>query len=260
METGRFIREGQPLPRCDRLYFGHPSCPAFLLRQSPVPKVPRPLTVVLPPIAQRHLPARDQLIQALAREQPSPQLEISAADLGTLCFLSRFRAAHALPWALTAGPLLGYQDTDPVIGRFLTPSAARTPVWEDGEPAELVWKAPSAELTRHWATPQVFSALEILKELGVTRLELCAQPLPWRAGQTGLPITAYRAAFLSVKPCREPCPCGASGIAGSREGRALRWDHNLLLYPCEVCGDGVDRLVAFPGDAPLPGQADTACP
>jgi hypothetical protein len=246
MNTGRFIRQGQPLPPCDRLYFGHPSCPAFLWNENPAPDTDRPLTVVLPPISQRHVQARNRFVEMLAQREPPAQLEISAGDFGTLCFLSRFRAANALPWALTAGPLIGYQDTDPAIARFVTPSEKRTPVWVDGQPAELYWQAPSADLVSHWATPQVFSDLALLRDLGVTRLELCAQPLPWRAEGIGMPITVYTAAFLSVFPCREICPCCGDGAVGGRDGRVLRRDQNLLYYACDVRGDGVDRLVAFP--------------
>ena len=246
MNTGRFVQQGQPLPRCDRLYFGHPSCPAFLWNESPVPDTDRPLTVVLPPITQRQLQARNRFVEMLAQRNPSPQLEISAGEFGTLCFLNRFKAANSLPWALTAGPLIGYQDTDPAIERFLTPSEKRTPVWVEGQSAELFWEAPSADLVRHWATPQVFSDLEMLKELGVTRLELCAQHLPWKAEGIGMPVTLYTAAFLSVFPCREDCPCGCGSAVGSRDGRVLQRDRNLLYYACGMYGDGVDRLVAFP--------------
>ena len=246
MKTSRFIREGQPPPQCDRLYFGHPSCPAFLWNGSQAPRTDQPLTVVLPPVMERHLQARDRFVEMLAQRNPSPQLEISAGDFGTLCYLNRFRAANALPWALSAGPLIGYQDTDPAMERYLMPSEKRTPVWADGQPTELFWEPPSADLIRHWATPQVFSELALLRELGVTRLELCAQPLPWRAAEIGMPVTVYAAAFLSVFPCREDCPCGDGCAIGSREGRVLRRDQNLLYYACDTYGDGVDRLVEFP--------------
>ncbi len=177
-----------------------------------------------------------------------------------LAYCAGFIRDHGLPWLLAAGVLLAEQHTDPLLAEFCRPSERRTPVWSEGEPAELYWRAPPPVLIEHWRTPGVFTKIELLREMGVKRVELCAQPLPWPEQGPGLPVSIYRDALLGFIPCpsrdgRRAAGCGdgpagpvcaVAAKLGERGGRTLYREHNLIWCAAENPPPAwADRLVAW---------------
>ena len=69
------------------------------------------------------------------------------------------------------------------------------------------WKAPTKQLKTHWGTPSIMGVLPLLKEMGVNRIELCAQALPFpeKIRKEGMYVTFVNEPILSVIPCRGDC-------------------------------------------------------
>jgi hypothetical protein len=159
--------------------------------------------------------------------------------------------------------LLAEQHTDPLLAEFMRPTKRRTPVWSEGEPAELRWCAPSTALAEHWRMPGVFTKITLLQEMGVGRVELCAQPLPWPEQGPGLPVSIYKDSLLSFIPCSscegEIAPgcggdlvvpdaaCAVAAKLGERGGRTLYREHNLIWGASAETPPPVwaDRLVVW---------------
>ncbi len=97
--------------------------------------------------------------------------------------------------------------------------------------------------------PGVFTKIPLLQEMGVNRVELCAQPLPWPEQGPGLPVSIYKDSLLSVIPCSscagkiEPgcggdpaspdAACAVAAKLGERGGRTLFREHNLIWCEAE---------------------------
>ena len=231
MEEYRFLRKGEPAPT-GRAYVGHVSCPCFLRDADWMRTLDLPLTLVLPPLPERFFEAAMALVSALSQRVG---FECSVNDFGALLAIAeRFPNVP-----LAAGPLLLPQDTDPLLYEFCRPTDARTPVWTQTGAAELRWQEPTEACKRHWQEPSVFSAWELLRECGVSRLELCAQPLMPQTAPP-MPVSVYRASMLSVLPCKSCAACAALPTP-TRAGKPLLHDKNLIWYT---------------GDAPTPALAD----
>jgi hypothetical protein len=253
MEIARFITAA---PR-ERLYLGHPCCGAWLNAPERFKPPERPFTLVVPPLAEARFRRFAEWLRGPALWGGGPEIELSLNDWGTLSYCSETVRSLALPWRLAAGVLLAEQHTDPLLARFLQPGAGRRSVWCEGKPAELEWRAPPPSLVEHWRMPGIFTKAGLLRELGVTRVELCAQLLPWPERGPGLPVSVYRRALLSVIPCRAasrnaPGPEAEDGCMGctggelltERGGKTLHREHNLIWYEAEIpAPEWADRLV-----------------
>lgn len=220
MEEYRFLRKGETAP-AGRAYVGHVSCPGFLRDADWMRTLDFPLTLVLPPLPERFFKAAMALVSALSQGEG---FECSVNDFGALLAITeRFPNVP-----LAAGPLLLPQDTDPLLYEFCRSTDAGTPVWTQTGAAELRWQEPTEACKRHWQEPSVFSAWELLRECGVSRLELCAQPLMPQTAPP-MPVSVYRVSMLSVLPCRSCTACAALPTP-TRAGKPLQHDKNLICY------------------------------
>ena len=238
-----------------RCYIGHPACRSWLAEALDQPWPRQPLTLVIPPLDEPGLALLQPLLRLLISQERGPETELALNDWGALYFCREFLDALALPWQMTAGLLLAEQHTDPLLPQFLRPADQRRSIWHQGQRAELAWVPPSPELQAHWQYPGVFAKVELLKQLGVSRLELCSQPLAWPQQGPGLPVTFYgQRALLSVSPCpgrddpaARRCPgCLALPPQSQRGGQTLHADRNLLYYQLDTPAPAwADRLVAW---------------
>ena len=214
------------------LYIGHPSCPeAFRIVPGRIPDGGT-VCVSVPPVT----PAREDVFVMLLRLlRDRPETELALNDWGTLYRCAEMKRRGELTASLTAGVLLAGQDTDPLLAAFLRPRPDKTVYDADGQPVRLRWAPPPDTLVKHWRTPSVFACVPMLKELGVSRLELCAQPLPFPEEAPGLPVTLYRRAIVSVFPCGGDCGRCAGGPV-RRGGAPLLREKNLLLadFPADL--------------------------
>jgi len=224
MERYRLLQRGGNLPR-GRIYAGHVSCPGFLSDCQWLLRLEQPVTLVLPTLPERHFDAAMALVAALSHREG---FECSVNDFGALLAI----ADRCPDIPLAAGPLLLPQDTDPLLGVFCTETETQNPVWTAEGAATLTWAAPPETCIRHWQDPSVFSAWELLRDCGVSRLEICAQPKMPQAAPP-LPVSLYRASMLSVLPCRACTACDAlpSPVRG---GKQLLHDRNLIWYADET--------------------------
>jgi hypothetical protein len=260
MELARFLsaRQRERGGR-ERLYLGHPGCDARLCVPDWLEETERPFTLVVPPLSEPRFHRIQGCLHRLLRFG-SREIELSLNDWGTLAYCSEFIRGRGLPWLLAAGILLAEQHTDPLLAEFCRPTERRTPVWSEGEPAELRWRAPPPALAEHWRMPGVFTKIDLLREMGVKRVELCAQPLPWPEQGPGLPVSIYQDALLGFIPCpscagervpgcgdKPTVPAAACAVAaklGKRGGRTLCREHNLIWYTAENPPPAwADRLV-----------------
>jgi|GEM_PF-2662082 len=259
MELARFIfDEERPLPEGERIYAGHPGCGAWLDQPAWIAGLDRPFTLAVPPLSEPRFRQFAGWLRDLAAYGRSPDIELAPNDWGTLNYCHDFIQEQSLPWQLAAGVLLAEQHTDPLLAQFCCPTERRSPVWSGDERAELAWSPPPPELTEHWRWPGIFGKTALLGRLGVSRLELCGQPLPWPEQGPGLPVSIYGPALLSVIPCAAcssqgdaglsyAAACAACSVAvalGQRGGRTLRRARNVLWYEQDSPPPGwADRLV-----------------
>lgn len=231
MELARFAAQGEQNHPQERLYVGHPGCAARLDQPEWIGELKRPFTLAVAPLSEPHLRRFSRFLDGLAAAGSCPQLELSLNDWGALAYCRQLIGDKQLPWRLAAGLLLAEQHTDPLLSQFCRPTAQQTPVCSGGRPARLVWEPPPSPLVEHWRRPGVFDKIPLLRELGVSRVELCEQPLPWPEQGPGLPVSIYRRALLSVAPCCGACAdCVPMAAVGERGGRKLYRAHNLIWY------------------------------
>ena len=230
----------------ERTVLGHCSCPGLLLEAAKAIPEEGPVTVMVPPVTPDLEPAAGALI---CRLKNRPDTELSLNDWGTLTCCSRMKKEGALRADLTAGVLLSGQDTDPLLSSFYHPQPAGL-VYAGGEedaPLKAVWAPPSKTLTRHWRTPSIFALAELLKQLGVSRIELSGQALPLPEEGPGLPVTLIREAVVSIFPCRHDCrTCSGPDI---RRGHVmLHHERNMLFVSLpEEIRPWIDRVLTIAG-------------
>jgi len=230
----------------ERTVLGHCSCPGLLLEAAKAIPEEGPVTVMVPPVT----PDLEQAVETLiCRLKNRPDTELSLNDWGTLMYCSRMKEAGALRADLTAGVLLSGQDTDPLLSSFCTPQPAGfvDAGGEEGAPLLAVWEPPSKALTQHWRTPSIFALAGLLKQLGVSRIELSAQPFPLPEEGPGLPVTLIREAVVSIFPCRHACrTCGGPDI---KRGHAmLHHERNMLFASLpEDKRPWIDRVLTIAG-------------
>lgn len=202
MQNAVFIQKGQPVPAdVDRVYAGHVACPAFLYDTEWLLEITAPLTIVIPPLKPEDMRRFKALAQRLGMAA-SCDLELSFNDYGALYFSAREGLAQS-GVVFCAGLLLAKQDTDPALADYCAGNMQRERiVYTTDGVFRLRYAPPPPELVSHWATPSVQGHISLLRRLGVSRLELCAQPVPFGNFACGLPVTYYaNAALVTVAPC-----------------------------------------------------------
>ena len=224
---------------------GHCSCPGLFCEAICSLPPEGPLSIMIPPVTPELDPFMTQLLVKIKDRQ---NIELSLNDWGTLYRCSILKKNGKLQADLTAGVLLSGQDTDPLLSSFYYPQPSRTVFTGDhGDiPASAVWAPPSEMLTRHWRTPSVFAAASLLKTLGITRLELCSQPLPFPEESPGLSVTLIRESIVSVFPCKGNCRnCHSPSIR--RGSTAILRSRNLYLAPPAGSGKPpwIDRIISI---------------
>lgn len=246
METGRFIGdEGAFPPATERLYVGSPVCPAWLEDAEGLASIARPLTVAVPPLTQKWFARFTEWLERFAEKSPAEDVEIGCSDWGTLCWTGRKIRERRAGWRLAAGPLFAPQETDPLLARFMEPTE-NVPVWADGVPAELVWRAPTPEMVEHWRMPSVFSLIDQLRSAGAVRMELFAQPFPLPEKAPELPVSVYLSTVLTVLPCGNCGACSKCAGFGERAGIPLERRNNAVCWrPKTALPSWVDRAVEW---------------
>lgn len=217
----------------DNRYFGHCSCPGrfresmrALEKQISAGGQDR-LCVMVPPITPFLETDVEKVLDLTADRENA---ELSLNDWGTLLRCARLKKEGSLRASLTVGVLLAGQDTDPLLSTFCEPQETQTVLTREKtipDPADVsncthdfivsdagdtrtiraVWKEPSSRLRIHWRTPSVLEILPFLREMGVDRIELCAQPLafPKDTGDREIAVTFIPESILSVIPCTGNC-------------------------------------------------------
>ena len=221
---------------------GHPACPGLFKKDAQAVPEKGSVCMQIPPVTPDLEKTVGQFLRSVCGRE---DLELSLNDWGTLYRCSRLKKNGQLKADLTAGVLLAGQDTDPLIASFGSPQPDRS-IRTDGNQIALArWRPPAPECLRHWSTPSVFTAVPLLKKLGIGRLELCAQALPFPEEGPGLPVTLIREAIISVFPCKGACgQCG--GPARLRGGVSVRAERNLYLADLpRVHPDWIDRVISL---------------
>ena len=221
---------------------GHPACPARFMEAVEHLPVAGPARVMVPPVTPAVEAAFSRLLHEVADRG---EVELSLNDWGALYRCAQLKRRGALRGSLTLGVLLAGQDTDPILAAFCRPQPQHPVMGDDGQALMARWAPPPEDLLRHWRTPSAFEWIPLLRELGVTRLELSAQPLLLPEQGPGLPVTLIRPAIVSVAPCRGRCDdCRGPDM---RRGSVVirRWE-NLLLSDLPMALPGwVDRVVSL---------------
>lgn len=165
-----------------------------------------PFCIAVPPVTPELEPVFSALLEKAASREDA---ELSLGDWGALHRCAEMKRKGTLRASLTAGVLLAGQDTDPLL-KTLRSS-----------------ETPDAFIT-HARTPSIFALVPLLREKGVTRLTLCAQPYPLPKDGPGLPVTLIAEAIVSVFPCGHDCAaCDTPPF--TRGGVLLTRRENLLI-------------------------------
>lgn len=198
METAcwcNWREESEPMPRAERLYFGHETCEQRLPSVSRAAELCRraadrgtAVTLVLPCLTERGMAAALGLVEHLAPLVPS--LEVVASDWGLLRELSLQKLATP-----AVGRLLTAQHTDPRIVRVVGPrpgvpvdravhprearaTAPRQAVHLDGTLCDVEWRSPSPALVDHYRSCWIDrpDVLALLQDWRIRRCELSNTP------------------------------------------------------------------------------------
>lgn len=249
MQSARFLRIGErPGSVGKRVYVGGVSCPRAIEDIDWVLRAESPVTLCVPPLRPDAM-AQFELFVVRIRQAPPPGLELSINDLGALVYCAGAFADTGVP--LAAGPLLAGQDTDPRIVGFINGEGQRTRVVQDarGRAATLAYAPPSPALETHWGRPSVLDQVDILRAMGVARVELCGQPAAFGAYDGPLPVSLYTPhIILSVLPCQscDRCLREDGSAMGSLGGHVVRRARNMVCYTRPMTPPPwVDRVVRF---------------
>lgn len=191
MQSAKFLRVGErPEPGGERAYVGSISCPRAIEDVDWVLRAKSPVTLCVPPLRPDAM-ARFELFVARIRRMPPPGLELSINDLGALAYCTSALADTGV--SLVAGPLLAGQDTDPRIAGFISGEDQRTRIVQDaqGRAVTLAYVPPPPALEAHWGRPSVLDQVDVLRAMGVVRVELCGQPAAFGAYDGPLPVSLY---------------------------------------------------------------------
>jgi hypothetical protein len=269
----------RPLPRADRIYYGHETCERLLpsrrraqafaasLAQRPGSR----LTLVTPFLTDDGLRRVLALIDILLTRLG--ELEVVCSDWGLVHELSRERTV-----TLVLGRLLTAQVTDPRIPRLLEQSPSeRTPReirHMDGTRCALKPAFASDSLRQHYRSCWVDKpeAIALLGRYGIGRCELSNAAQGLALAFSGLRYTLHMPEVLVtvMRTCpgrgedfnRPPAACPCTGDPAA--GRPVAWSHatlpvalfrrdNALYYHWPAIPDDlhrlpVDRIVAGSGD------------
>lgn len=189
----------------DCVMIGHPSCPRRFAEAVRMIG-DAPFCIAVPPVTPELEPVFSGLLEKAALREDA---ELSLNDWGTLHRCAEMKRKGMLRAFLTAGVLLAGQDTDPLLR---TLRSAETP----------------DAFISHTRTPSIFALVPLLREKGVTRLTLCAQPYPLPEEGPGLPVTLISEAIVSVFPCGHDC-AACDSPPFMRGGVLLSRRENLLI-------------------------------
>jgi hypothetical protein len=233
----------RPLPKADRIYYGHETCEHLLpsrrrvqafaarLAQSPETR----LSLVTPFLSDKGLRRALVLIDSLLAHMG--ELEVVCSDWGLVHELSRERRV-----TLVLGRLLTAQITDPRIPRLLEKSHPETTLREtrqvDGTRCALKPGCASASLGRHYRSCWVDKpeAVALLTRYGIGRCELSNAAQGIELTFSGMRYTLHMpevlVAVMRSCPGRNEdfnrplaaCPCSRHWAGGQE----VAWSHATL--------------------------------
>ncbi|MCL2504163.1 MAG: hypothetical protein FWE94_06170 [Coriobacteriia bacterium] len=245
----------------DRVYVGSDGCPQALKDLLAAEAWLRALcahkrtTVVIPPLAEQHLPLLDALTGVLvASAGESDRIEVCCNDIGAFARVAQLACdcASVVP---TVGRWLARQDTDPQLAGLLNRASnpARS-VFCSGAQASLEYAPPPSGLIEHWACPSALEASYVAIFRGILAARSGrAKPLVVEVDATaffpamaagaardaidGADITVRahtEGALVSMFPCMggcAECPREPVLLGADRFGNELYRVRNLIISP-----------------------------